>query len=111
LAFHELPTFNLTIEEEFKLVPPDGVYAVNVMVENESYKGILNIKNNTGNPERKVSDIGIEIHLFDTDKDMCGKTAIVLFAKRIRDEKTFDGLEELKKQILLDKAEVEELIF
>jgi len=111
LALREFPTFNLTIEEEFKLVPPDGVYAVNVVVENESYKGILNIKNNSGNPERKVADIGIEIHLFDTRKDMCGKTAIVLFAKRIRDEKAFGGMDELKRQILLDKAEVEDLIF
>lgn len=104
-------TLRVKIEEENKLVPCDGVYAVSVLVEDEYYKGILNIKNSLPLEFRKIDEITIDIHLFDAVVDLAGKTATVFFAKRIRDELAFSCDEEMQQQLKSDLREVEELIY
>ncbi|MBW6490859.1 MAG: riboflavin biosynthesis protein RibF [Lentimicrobium sp.] len=105
------PTLRIKIEEENKLVPCDGVYAVNVLVDGEYYKGILNIKNSLPLEMRKIDDITIDIHLFECYSKLVGQSAIVFFAKRIRDELSFSGNNEMEKQLKADFAEVNELIY
>ncbi len=107
----KLNTNYLTIEEECKLVPPDGVYAVWVKVGNDSYKGILNIKNSRYDETRCKKEIAIEVFPFGVKETLIGKEAIVYFAKYIRHELEFNGIEELRKQLDKDKAQVEELIY
>lgn len=63
----DFPTYRIKIEEENKLVPCDGVYAVNVLIDGEFYKGILNIKNSLPLELRKTDEILIDIH-FSTTK-------------------------------------------
>ncbi len=104
-------TLRIKIDEENKLVPCDGVYAVNVMIEGEFYKGILNIKNSLPVEVRKIEEIIIDIHLFESIQGMTGKQAIVFFAKRIRDELQFTNAEQMLRQLESDRAEVEELIY
>lgn len=106
-----LPTYRLKIEEVNKLVPNDGVYAVNVLIDGEFYKGILNIKNSLPVEIRNIEDILIDIHFFEEDIPMTGKSATVFFAKRIRDEFQFPDIEEMRKQLKSDLSEVEELIY
>ena len=53
----------------------------------------------------------IDIHLFEADVNLTGKTATVFFAKRIRDELQFDNKESMSRQLKSDLAEVEELIY
>ena len=105
------PTMRVKIDEESKLVPCDGVYAVNVLVDGEFYKGILNIKNSLPLEVRNIEGITIDIHLFEADVNLTGKTATVFFAKRIRDELQFDNKESMSRQLKSDLAEVEELIY
>ncbi len=107
----QLITNYLTIEEECKLVPPDGVYAVRVKVGNDSYKGIINIKNSRYDETRCKEDIGIEIFPFGVREQLSGKDAVVYFAKYIRQELEFNGIEELRNQLEKDKSQVEELIY
>ncbi|MHC1775799.1 MAG: riboflavin kinase [Lentimicrobium sp.] len=104
-------TLRIKIDEENKLVPCDGVYAVNVMIEGEFYKGLLNIKNSLPVEVRKIDEIIIDIHLFESIQGMTGKQAIVFFAKRIRDELQFTNPEQMLRQLESDRAEVEELIY
>lgn len=106
-----LPTLRIKIEEENKLVPCDGVYAVNVLVDGEYYKGILNIKNSLPLELRKIDKIIIDLHLFDYPGKLIGHTAVVFFAKRIRDELTFSDSGEMEKQLKADLIEVDELIY
>ncbi len=104
-------TFTLDIEEECKLVPPDGVYAVRIEAANKSFKGILNIKNSRYGEDRCKDDLNIEVFPFCADDSLAGKDSKVYFAKYIRRELEFSGLDELKNQLEKDKNMVEELIY
>ena len=104
-------TVFMTVEEECKLVPPDGVYAVLIESENKWYKGILNIKNSFYGQLRDVNAIFIEIHAFDCPEGLNGKYGTIHFAKRIRDEIEFISASEMKQQLENDKADVEQLIY
>ncbi|MFH1120319.1 MAG: riboflavin biosynthesis protein RibF [Bacteroidota bacterium] len=107
----DFPTLRIKIEEENKLVPNDGVYAVNVLIEGEFYKGILNIKNSLPVEIRKIEEITIDVHLFDENKGLIGKQATIFFAKRIRDELLFSDSGQMRQQLKADLTEVEELIY
>lgn len=111
LKERNLNTLYITVEEECKLVPPDGVYAVRIEVGQNSYKGILNIKNSRYGNDRCKDEIAIEIFPFGVQEPLIGKDATVYFAKYIRHELEFQGIDELENQLDKDKTLVEELIY
>lgn len=89
------PTANLHISEE-KLIPANGVYAV----ETTLGRGIMNIgrRPTVGNG----SDLSIEVHILDYRGDLYGQTIQLQFIGRIRAEKKFGSLDELKAHIRQD---------
>jgi riboflavin kinase/FMN adenylyltransferase len=94
------PTANLEIENDKKLIPSNGVYAVQAIVNEQRFKAVMNIGHRpTVNNEKELR---LEVHLFNFDKDIYGQKLKVKFIKRIRDEKKFDSFEELKRQIEVD---------
>jgi riboflavin kinase/FMN adenylyltransferase len=94
------PTANIFVEDKYKLIPADGVYAVNVKHKGVMYGGMLNIGNNpTVNGKMKT----IEVNIFDFNKEIYGDEATIYFLARLRDEVKFNGLEELKAQLVKDK--------
>jgi riboflavin kinase / FMN adenylyltransferase len=101
------PSFTIRIEEESKLIPPDGVYAVTVFDKLRSYRGMCFIK------KRGESSIDalVEFHLFEQPDVLAGNTATLFFHKRIREEMPLGTVEQLKQQLLIDKAQIDELIF
>lgn len=107
----DLQTLCLDIEEECKLIPPDGVYAVRIKSGIYSYKGILNIKNSRYGIDRCKEEVAIELFPFDVSESLEGKDATVYFAKYIRPELQFKETDELKNQLEKDKSLVEELIY
>jgi riboflavin kinase/FMN adenylyltransferase len=111
LRKEQLNTLFLDIEEECKLVPPDGVYAVRIEVGLNSYKGILNIKNSRYGDNRCKDEIITELFPFGELEPFTSKDAAVYFAKYIRQELEFQGTAELKTQLEKDKMLVEELIY
>jgi len=111
LRTKNLEILGLDIEEECKLVPPDGVYAVRIEVGTVSLKGILNIKNSRYGEDRCKEDIAIEVFPFGDEQDLNGMDATVFFAKYIREELCFNNLDELKAQLDRDRTAVEELIY
>ena len=96
----DFPTANIHIKEEYKLIPKIGVYVVKSEYNNKTIYGMMNIGYNpTVNGEKKT----IEVHFLDFDEDLYDKEIRVELLERLRDEKRFDSIEDLKKQLIKDK--------
>jgi riboflavin kinase/FMN adenylyltransferase len=98
------PTANLEAGPTWKLVPADGVYAVRAGLEGEesapAFAGMMNIGfRPTVDGAKRVT----EVHLFDFDRDIYGKTLRVGVVERIRDEMRFSGLDALRQQLQEDR--------
>lgn len=96
------PTANILIAT--RVVPPRGVYAACVYVNNKKYPAGVNIG---FKPTTNFSDIvTVEAHLVGFSGNMLGKTIAVKFFKKIRDEKKFKSSEDLRRNIQKDLAYV-----
>ena len=94
------PTANLLIDSEHKIIPPEGVYLVSVFHNENQYYGMMNIGTR---PTLNGNKQTIEVHIFEFDKNIYDSTLTVHFIEKIRDEKKFESLDELKKQLIKDK--------
>ena len=96
------PTANMQLYEPLKLVPMNGVYAVEVEVLGRVYKGMCNIgtRPTVGGVSRTI-----ETHILDFDQDIYGLPITLRFRRRIRDERKFASLEALREQLTLDREE------
>jgi riboflavin kinase/FMN adenylyltransferase len=94
------PTANIEIENSYKLIPQDGVYAVWVWYNKARFGGMLNIGNN---PTVKDKGRTIEVNIFDFDKEIYTESLKIEFVNKLRNEEKFNGLEALKNQLHLDK--------
>ncbi len=93
------PTINVMPQNK-KLLPPDGVYFSTVIIDGKEYYGMSNIGvNPTFNGERRK----IETNIFNFDEEIYGKTVVITFYKRIRGERKFDSINELKAQLNADR--------
>ena len=101
------PTANIELEDEYKLITANGVYASRVEYEGVIYQGMSNIG---VRPTVNHSDLTIEVNIFDFDKEIYGETISIYFVERIRSEVKFDDLEALKTQLTLDKETVKKLL-
>ncbi|WP_300348063.1 bifunctional riboflavin kinase/FAD synthetase [Clostridium sp.] len=95
----DFPTANIDINKKIVL-PKIGVYYTNVELNGEVYKGITSVGNN---PTVNGKNITVETHILDFDEDIYGKEIKLYFISKIRDEKKFNSLEELKLQLINDK--------
>ncbi|WP_317897833.1 bifunctional riboflavin kinase/FAD synthetase [Aurantibacillus circumpalustris] len=95
------PTANIKPEGEEKIIPKTGVYFVEVFISEVKYFGMMSIGiNPTTDSDNKVK---LEVNIFNFNEDIYGKVIKLNFLKRLRDEKKFANLTELKKGIDLDK--------
>lgn len=90
------PTANLAWEKGI-LIPAPGVYAVEAIVSNEVYHGVLNIGYKP--TIKKDTGLSVEVNLLDFSKQIYNEDVQIVFHERLRPEKRFNGLEELKSQI------------
>lgn len=93
------PTANLKPPAD-QLIPADGVYAVIVQADGGSYGGMLNIGSR---PTFEGAGRAIEVHLFDFSGELLGKTVWMEFVERVREERKFDGVEQLVAQLKKDE--------
>lgn len=94
------PTANLKLKEAYKLVPKNGVYIVQSILNNKIIFGITSIGTN---PTVGGIEKTIETHFLDFDKDLYGKEITIEFLKFIREEETFDSIETLRQEIAKDE--------
>ena len=95
------PTANILMEDKYKLIPADGVYAVKVEHNGGMYHGMLNLGNN---PTIEGKGRSLEVNIFDFDQNIYGDEATIYFIERLRDEVKFNGLDELKAALAKDKV-------
>lgn len=97
------PTANLKINDEEKIIPGNGIYAVYAQPEgySEKLKGMMSIGfRPTVDGKKRV----VEVNIFDFDKEIYDQTLKVFVKKYLREEVKFNGLDELVKQIDQDKV-------
>ena len=94
------PTANISLEEDYKLVPQNGVYVVQAEIDSKSIYGMMNIG---FNPTVQGKQKTIEVHLFDFDTDIYNRKIQVAILQRIRSEKKFESIELLTKQLEEDR--------
>jgi riboflavin kinase/FMN adenylyltransferase len=94
------PTANIEVENSFKLIPQDGVYAVWVWYNKARFGGMLNIGNN---PTVAGKGRSIEVNIFDFEKEIYTEMLKIEFVSKLRNEEKFNGLDALKAQLHLDK--------
>lgn len=90
----DFPTINTRVTH--KLIPQSGVYATLVTVFGKVYKGMTNIGTN---PTVEGNELTVETHILGFSGDLYGKEAEIAFVKKVRDDKKFSSLQELKSQL------------
>lgn len=95
------PTANLSIKEDYKLIPKNGVYVVRSFINGKRYFGMMNIGTN---PTVGGEEQTIETYFFNLDKDLYGQELHLEMLVRIRDEKKFNSIEALKIAMRQDEA-------
>ena len=103
------PTANLQLDDDCKLVPKSGVYAVTAELEGHStsFLGMMNIGTRPTFNGQKTT---LETHLFDFDGDVYGRRLSVSLVARLRDELHFDHTEDLRHQMTIDKEKAIQLL-
>jgi riboflavin kinase / FMN adenylyltransferase len=101
------PTANLKLNEHSPLFLANGVYAVKIKHQKALYKGMANIGIR---PTFEQHVLTLEVNLFDFSGDLYGQKLTIYFVEKIRDEKKFPGVDELRQQITLDKNRITELL-
>lgn len=98
------PTANMDVNPE-QLLPARGVYAVRVWIEGykEEFTGMMNIGQR---PTFNLRGVTLEVNVLDFDADIYDRKMRVAFAKRIREERKFNGAQQLIEQLNKDKEEV-----
>jgi len=96
------PTANLKIEENYKLIPKNGVYSIKSTINGETVFGMMNIG---FNPTVAGENLSIEIHYFDFEADIYDQKISVSMLHYLRPEQKFDSVTLLKEQLRKDKKE------
>jgi riboflavin kinase/FMN adenylyltransferase len=96
----DFPTANISVEEDYKLIPKHGSYVVSSEIDGKLVYGMMNIGKN---PTVQGNKESIEVHFFDLAKDLYNQKIKVNLLHRIRDEQKFESVDALKEQLLKDK--------
>jgi riboflavin kinase/FMN adenylyltransferase len=96
------PTANLSVDDARKLLPPRGVYAVMVETAAGRYGGMMNV--GSAPTVRGDASRRIEVHLFAFSGELRGERLRTHCIAFMREERRFAGAEELRAQLLQDRA-------
>ncbi|WP_183575813.1 bifunctional riboflavin kinase/FAD synthetase [Mucilaginibacter sp. X5P1] len=101
------PTANIVIEERYKLIPSDGIFAAKINIQGKLYKGMAYIGSR---PTINGITRNIEINIFDFNQEIYNEQVTLHFYNYVRGDVKFTGLDELKVQLAQDKVDVLELL-
>ena len=103
------PTANISPDDRHKLIPADGVYAVEVKMDGKSMKGMLSIGMNPTVNER-AGRRSIEVNIFDFGEEIYGRKVDIIFRFRLRDEIKFASTLQLAQQMEIDRENAMKLL-
>ncbi len=101
------PTAN--IHPENVVMPPVGVYAARVIIEDKHFDGMASVGRRPSfkkNNER----INVEVHIFDFKKNLYGREIIIEFIRKIRNEKVFDSKEKIVARLKRDEIKARSIL-
>ena len=100
------PTANINVEECNKLIPADGVYVVRVSLStlNTQHIGMLNIGHRP--TVNNGTERSVEVHIIGFEGNLYGQSLCIEFVERLRDERSFNSLDELTTQLVSDREKV-----
>lgn len=96
------PTANIHVLDSEKIIPKNGIYIVQISIENQMHKGVMSIGSRP-----TVEDNGaitLEVFIFDFSEEIYGKQVSITFLQYIREEMRFDNLEALTLKIKEDET-------
>ena len=96
----DFPTANLQMEENYKLIPRNGVYVVKSTINQKTVFGMMNIGLN---PTVAGENLAIEIHFFDFDEELYDQKISVSLLEYLRPEQKFESVAFLKQQLEKDR--------
>ncbi|WYP24925.1 riboflavin biosynthesis protein RibF [Alkalihalobacillus sp. FSL W8-0930] len=102
------PTANVKVNQRY-IIPKTGVYVVKVELQDNILFGMCNVGYKPTFHNKKPDTPSIEVHLLDFNEQIYGETLTITWIQRIRDEVKFNGIDELKAQLALDKKQTEEI--
>ena len=94
------PTANISVKEDYKLIPKTGVYVVKSIIENNVILGMMNIG---FRPTLEGKHQTIEVHFFDFENDLYNQNLTIEILYFLRDEEKFESVEKLISQLNKDK--------
>ncbi|NOY51684.1 MAG: bifunctional riboflavin kinase/FAD synthetase [Chlorobi bacterium] len=94
------PTANIEVADEYKLIAAVGVYACRVHWMGKCYKGMCNIGYR---PTINDGELTIEVNMFDFNEQIYNQQITISFVERMRDERKFENLDALSRQLDKDK--------
>jgi riboflavin kinase / FMN adenylyltransferase len=106
------PTANIQVNQENKLIPGNGIYAVEISIgidSENSESGFVPVSKHQGmmsigiRPTIGGTKVVIEVNIFDFDENIYGRMIRVYVKKFLRPEKKFNNLEDLKEEMAKDK--------
>ena len=105
------PTANVEPSDEYVL-PRNGVYAVTLLIKsrNKVYEGVCNVGVKPTFHDPSVSQVSIEVNIFDFEESIYGERVEVFWHHFIRPEQKFNGIDELVEQISKDKEKAKSLL-
>ncbi len=103
----DYPTANISIKEDYKIIPKDGVYYIKTTIDNNLYNGMMNIGHR---PTIGTKEKSIEVNLFNFNTDIYDRVVSIDVVEKIRDEKKFASIEALKTQLAKDQEHCLKLI-
>ena len=101
------PTANLLSSEDY-LIPKRGVYAVWAYLDGKRVSGMMNIGMKP--TFHDLYTTMVEVHFFDFSGDLYGTEIMVHIAQRLRDERKFNGIDELLMQLKKDRVQAESIL-
>lgn len=102
------PTANISVTDSDKMIPSNGVYAVRVIIGDETFNGVMNIGKRP--TFQSIENTILEVNIFDFEKNIYGREITVEFIDRLRDEQKFSSKDELIAQIEKDKKRALEIL-
>ena len=102
------PTANIRTNDQGKLIPKVGVYAVKVLLGNDCLNGMMNIGRRPTFHNGKQQTL--EVNIFDFSADIYSKDLTIAFVHFIREEREFKSIDELKAQIEKDEQKCRTLL-
>jgi riboflavin kinase/FMN adenylyltransferase len=101
------PTANLLVEEGYKIIPADGIFASTVEIAGQNYQGMSYIGHR---PTINGMTRNIEVNIFDFNQDIYNQTVKMNFIHFVRHDVKFSSLEGLKEQLAQDRLDVLQLL-